>query len=143
MTKYLELEKLRYGERLTYSIGVAENVDRTVMLPTMLLHTYVENAIKHGISPKPEGGHVDVIITRNGDETVVTVEDNGIGRKKAQKLSKGATKMGLRILNEQIQLYNKSNKQRIREHVRNVKNAEGKTAGTIFQLTIPKGFIYE
>ena len=143
VTKYLELEKLRYGERLTYSIGVAENVDRTVMLPTMLLHTYVENAIKHGISPKPEGGHVDVIITRNGDETVVTVEDNGIGRKKAQKLSKGATKMGLRILNEQIQLYNKSNKQRIREHVRNVKNAEGKTAGTIFQLTIPKGFIYE
>jgi sensor histidine kinase YesM len=143
VTKYLELEKLRYGERLTYSIGVAEDVDRTVMLPTMLLHTYVENAIKHGISPKPEGGHVDVIITRHDDQTVVTVEDNGIGRKKAQKLSKGATKMGLRILNEQIQLYNKSNKGRIREHVRNVKNADGKTVGTIFQLTIPKGFIYE
>ena len=143
VTKYLELEKLRYGERLTYSIGVAENVDRKVMLPNMLLHTYVENAIKHGISPKPEGGHVSVIITRHDDETVVTVEDNGIGRKKAQKLSKGATKMGLRILNEQIQLYNKTNKARIREHVRNVKDADGKTAGTIFQMSIPKGFIYE
>lgn len=143
VTKYLELQKLRYGERLNYSIGVADNVDRKAMLPTMLLHTYVENAIKHGISPKPEGGHVSVIITNHGDDTVVTVEDDGIGRRKAKQLNKHATRMGLRILNEQIQLFNKTNKAKIHVHVSNIKNEEGKTAGTRFSMTIPKGYVYE
>ena len=143
VTKYLELQKLRYGDRLTYSISVADDVDRKAMLPTMLLHTYVENAIKHGISPKPEGGHVCVIIVNHDGETVVVVEDNGIGRRKARQLNKNATRMGLRILNEQIQLYNKTNKSRIREHVCNIKDADGKTAGTRFEMTIPKGFVYE
>ncbi len=143
VTKYLELQKLRYDERLTYSVMVADNVDRKALLPTMLLHTYVENAIKHGISPKPEGGHIDVIITNYEDTTVVTVEDNGIGRRKAAQLNKGTTKMGLRILNEQIQLYNKSNKHHIRHHARNLKDAEGKTCGTHFDMTVPKDYVYE
>ena len=143
VTKYLELQKLRYGDRLTYSVSVADNVDRRVLLPTMLLHTYVENAIKHGLSPKPEGGHVDVIITRYNDETVVTVEDNGIGRRKAAQLSQNSTKMGLRILSEQIQLWNKSNRHRIRQHVRNLKDGDGKTAGTHFDLTVPNDYVYE
>ena len=143
VTKYLELQKLRYDERLTYSVMVADNVDRKALLPTMLLHTYVENAIKHGISPKPEGGHVDVVITSYEDCTVVTVEDNGIGRRKAAQLNRNTTKMGLRILSEQIQLYNKSNKHRIRQHVRNLKDADGKIAGTHFDMTVPKDYVYE
>lgn len=143
VTKYLELQKLRYGDRLTYSVSVADNVDRQTLLPTMLLHTYAENAIKHGLSPKPEGGHVDVIITRYNDDTVVTVEDNGIGRRKAAQLSQNSTKMGLRILSEQIQLWNKGNRHRIRQHVRNLKDADGKIAGTHFDLTIPKDYVYE
>ena len=143
VTKYLELQKLRYGERLTYSIAVADNVDRKALLPTMLLHTYVENAIKHGISPKPDGGHVDVVITRYQDDTVVTVEDNGVGRRKAAQLSQNTTKMGLRILSEQIQLWNKSNSHRIRQHVRNIKDANGKTAGTHFDLTVPKDYVFD
>ena len=143
VTKYLELQKLRYGDRLTYNVSVADNVDRQTLLPTMLLHTYVENAIKHGLSPKPEGGHVDVIITRFKDDTVVTVEDNGIGRRKAAQLSQNSTKMGLRILSEQIQLWNKSNEHRIRQHVRNIKDAEGHIAGTHFDLTVPNDYVFE
>lgn len=142
INNYLALQKLRYGDRLQYHVIVADNVDRQALLPTMLLHTYCENAIKHGLSPKPEGGTVNVIITSNPDETVVTVEDDGIGRRAAAKLSKNSTKQGLRILNEQIQLMNKANVHRIREHVTNIKNDQGKIAGTRFMLTIPKDFIF-
>ena len=142
INNYLALQKLRYGDRLQYHVIVADNVDRQALLPTMLLHTYCENAIKHGLSPKPEGGTVNVIITSNPDETVVTVEDDGIGRRAAAKLSKNSTKQGLRILNEQIQLMNKTNVHRIREHVTNIKNDQGKIAGTRFMLTIPKDFIF-
>lgn len=140
---YLELEKLRYGERLNYSITLADNVDQQALLPNMLLHTYCQNAIKHGISPKPEGGHVNIIITSLRNETVVAVEDDGIGRRAAKKLSQHSTKQGLRILHEQIQLYNKSNERHIRERVNDLYDADKKVAGTRFEMTIPKGFRYE
>ena len=138
--KYLELEKLRYGERLQYDISIAHDVNRQALLPTMLLHTYCQNAIKHGISHKPDGGKVYVIITRHKDNTIVTVEDTGIGRKAAKRLSKDTTKQGLRILHEQIQLYNKSNSSHIKERVSDLKDEEGHVAGTKYQLTIPEGF---
>ena len=138
--KYLELEKLRYGERLQYDISVADDVNRQVLLPTMLLHTFCQNAIKHGISHKPQGGKISVIITRNQEDTVVTVEDTGIGRKAAKQLSMDSTKQGLRILHEQIELYNKSNCRHIKEHVSDLKDETGHVAGTKYQLTIPEGF---
>ena len=138
--KYLELEKLRYGERLQYDISIAHDVNRQALLPTMLLHTYCQNAIKHGISHKPDGGKVYVIITRHKDNTIVTVEDTGIGRKAAKRLSKDTTKQGLRILHEQIQLYNKSNSSHIKGRVSDLKDEEGHVAGTKYQLTIPEGF---
>ena len=140
---YLELEKLRYGDRLDYSITVADNVDQQALLPNMLLHTYCQNAIKHGIGPKPDGGHVNVIITSLHGDTVVTVEDDGIGRRAAKKLGQHSTKQGLRILHEQIQLYNKSNDRRIRERVSDLHDAEKKVAGTRFEMTIPKEYRYE
>ena len=115
--KYLELEKLRYGERLQYRIDIGSGVNRQALLPTMLLHTYCQNAIKHGISHKAEGGEVRVSISdRNGD-TIVSVEDSGIGITAAEELSHDSTKQGLRILHEQIQLYNKTNRRAITEDV--------------------------
>lgn len=140
---YLELEKLRYADRLEYSIIVADNVDRQALLPNMLLHTYCQNAVKHGISSKPEGGHVRIVITNQGGDTVVTVEDDGIGRHAARKLNQHSTKQGLRILHEQIALYNKSNRQHIHEHVTTLYDNEKKVAGTRFKLTVPKGFVYD
>ena len=140
--KYLELEKLRYGERLQYRIDIGSGVNRQTLLPTMLLHTYCQNAIKHGISHKAEGGEVRVSISdRNGD-TIVSVEDSGIGITAAEELSRDSTKQGLRILDEQIQLYNKTNSRAITEDVTELKDDDGKCIGTRFQLIIPSGFSY-
>ena len=83
------------------------------------------------------------IITSLRNETVVAVEDDGIGRRAAKKLSQHSTKQGLRILHEQIQLYNKSNERHIRERVNDLYDADKKVAGTRFEMTIPKGFRYE
>ena len=143
VSKYLELQKLRYGDRLTYDISVADDVDRKALLPTMMLHTYVENAVKHGISPKPEGGHVSVRIVCCQGDTVVTVEDNGVGLQDASQQNPPSTKLGLRILNEQIELYNKTNARPIAQQVVSLQGADGQAAGTRFEVAVPKGFVYE
>ncbi|QQS47896.1 MAG: histidine kinase [Acidobacteriota bacterium] len=61
--RYLELERLRFGERLEYSFDIgADQLD--VYVPSLVLQTLVENAVKHGISKSVEGGTIDVTIDR-------------------------------------------------------------------------------
>ncbi len=75
---YLEILRLRMGERLTYSI-IADDATRALPLSPMLLQPLVENSIKHGLEPKIEGGHVSVIATSNGGTLRIVIEDTGLG----------------------------------------------------------------
>jgi hypothetical protein len=59
---YLELEQLRFGVRLNFSIKQPEN-SHEIFLPSLALQTLVENAVKHGIAPSIGGGHIYVEIT--------------------------------------------------------------------------------
>ena len=144
---YLELEQLRFGERLRYNIQVADGTDRRAELPTMLLHTYCQNAIKHGIGNKDEGGQIDVIISQNseGSETYTTVQvkDNGIGREEAARLNTNSTKMGLKILMEQISLYNQTNPYHISQKVVDLFDEHGKPAGTCYEMRVPVDYRFE
>lgn len=141
---YLQLEQLRYGERLTYHISVTDNVDRQTLLPTMLLYTYCQNAVKHGISAKPDGGHVEVVVCeqlRDGVSGVlVSVTDDGIGRMAAESNSRESTKQGLRILLEQTELYNQANRHKIIQQVTDLTDSNGRPAGTRFEMWVPSDY---
>lgn len=75
---YLDLEHLRFGKRLSYAIECDDSVSQ-VFLPALLIQPLVENAIKHGISPKVEGGHVSVCVRKSANTCVIEINDNGIG----------------------------------------------------------------
>ncbi|MEP7337075.1 MAG: histidine kinase [Acidobacteriota bacterium] len=62
---YLELEQLRFGDRLKFEIRAPENAGE-IFLPSLMLQTLVENAIKHGVAPAVEGGQVVIEIGRGG-----------------------------------------------------------------------------
>lgn len=78
--KYLALEQARFGKRLQYRIEADETL-LDALIPPMLLQPLVENAVKHGISPKASGGKVSVSIApeQGGKRLVVEICDNGIG----------------------------------------------------------------
>lgn len=61
--KYLELEQLRFGERLRFSLPEVPGAE-SVFLPSLMLQTLVENAVKHGISPAIEGGDIHLAVER-------------------------------------------------------------------------------
>jgi LytS/YehU family sensor histidine kinase len=75
---YLEILKVRMGERLEVQVDVAEAL-RNTPLPAMMLQTLVENAIKHGLEPRTGGGTVWIRARKDGDAVMVTVADNGEG----------------------------------------------------------------
>ena len=140
---YLGLEQLRLGERLKYSFVVDDGVDRKTLLPTMLLYTYCQNAVKHGIGNKPEGGHIDIRIHQNDKDVVVEVIDDGVGRTAAARLNRSSTKQGLLLLNEQIDLYNQTNSRPIRHKVTDLYDADGNPSGTNFEMSVPLYYQFE
>lgn len=75
---YLEILKVRMGDRLSYEINIPDAL-QSLAFPPMMVPTLVENAIKHGLEPKPEGGKVSVNATVIGSKLRVSVVDNGNG----------------------------------------------------------------
>jgi len=75
---YLEVLRIRMGDRLQFAIDVAPSL-RGEPFPPMMLLTLVENAIKHGLTPSPHGGAIGVRAERSGDGFVVRVADTGVG----------------------------------------------------------------
>ena len=75
---YLELLKIRMGDRLQFELNLPDDLGSAPLAP-MLLQPIVENAIKHGLEPKVEGGTVRVSARRDGRQMVLSVADNGLG----------------------------------------------------------------
>jgi len=75
---YLEILRLRMGERLWYEVA-ADDATRALPLSPMLLQPLVENAIKHGLEPKIEGGRITVSAAVQDGRLNIVVEDTGLG----------------------------------------------------------------
>ncbi len=75
---YLSIVSIRLGARLKWKIDAPESVAR-LKFPGLLLQPLVENAIKHGIEPKREGGEINIVVVRNEDNLIVQVIDSGKG----------------------------------------------------------------
>lgn len=73
-TAYLEIEKVRFGDRLRYEVEVPAGLSR-FQVPPLVLQPLVENAVKHGIATLLEGGTVRIVAGRRGEELVVMVEN--------------------------------------------------------------------
>ncbi|MFK2905160.1 histidine kinase [Dyella ginsengisoli] len=96
---YLEIIRIRMGARLAMEVDVPDAL-RAIALPPMMLQTLVENAIKHGLEPKPGGGTVWIFARRDEDRVMVTVADNGQGF----GVATGGTGIGLKNVRERLRL---------------------------------------
>jgi two-component sensor histidine kinase len=133
---YLKLEKLRFEDILDYEIFVDNKVDTQQLIPIMALQTFCENALKHGLYPKPEGGKITVNVYKKANETVLSVEDNGVGRKAAQTIKTEGTKEGLKIVQQQLDIFNKEKRQTATLQIIDLYDETGAGAGTLIELRI-------
>ena len=104
---YLELEKLRFSNKLNYTIIGTEEIPLNHKIPAMLLQPFIENAIWHGLMPKKTEGSVNIVYTADEEYLYVSIQDNGIGRVKAATYpkQKQGTGSGLTLCEERLRLY--------------------------------------
>jgi hypothetical protein len=96
---YLEILKIRMGERLKVEIDLPETL-RQVPLPPLMLQTLVENAIKHGLEPKPGGGTLWIRAQQAGDLAKISVADDGVGFQEGTS----GTGLGLKNVRDRLKL---------------------------------------
>ena len=109
---YLELEQMRFEQSFTYEMIIDEDLERDeILLPSMLLQPYVENALWHGLMHKNGERKMKITFKRINEEIFrCTIDDNGIGRKKSYELKEQQSKAkrheskGLKISKDRLSL---------------------------------------
>lgn len=100
---YLELEKLRFGERLQVQNEIEPRALRC-LLPAFTLQPLVENAVKHGIAPRARRGNLRIRAKIAHNKLCIEVSDDGAGAK-PEDLTCAAGGLGLRLVREQLELH--------------------------------------
>jgi signal transduction histidine kinase len=122
---YLEILKVRMEERLATRIEVPDGL-LSAEFPPMMIQSLVENAIKHGLEPKPEGGELHLKAEIVHGKLAVTVADTGLGFGKAATAGTG---VGLANIRERLQLLYGAQA--------SVKVAENRPSGTVVTIAVP------
>jgi LytS/YehU family sensor histidine kinase len=76
LRRYLELQKVRFGERLQVSVDIPPELSQA-QVPTLLLQPLVENAIKHGVAKRVAGGVIRIAGVRSNGNLCLSVYNDG------------------------------------------------------------------
>jgi LytS/YehU family sensor histidine kinase len=134
---YIDLEKFRCDNSFDYVIDIGKEIDLQTKIPRMLIHTFVENAIKYAIRSKSEGGLLKIYLSAKDHFYQILIEDNGPGLESSLASDKGTGK-GLLILNELIDLYYKLEKVKITYNLQNITGPGNTISGTRAMIEIPQ-----
>lgn len=138
LTKYLETQKLRFGDRFEYEVSTEELLlEEGLIIPPMITQPFIENAIEHGQLHTIEGGFIRVRFSKVDEMLNIIIEDNGIGRKGAaqNKKSREHKSMAMKITQDRID--NLSYKYRIQGSLEVTDYNTEEETGTHVEIFLP------
>ena len=138
---YLDLEAIRFENPFSYEIH-GEDIDQAmVMIPSLLIQPFVENAIWHGLHPRTaKGGFIRIDLNLENNILHCAITDNGVGRSVSQynKLNGGGSgkSMGIDLTRRRLQLANTLQQENVDVSILDLKDEAGNNAGTSVQIHI-------
>ncbi len=144
---YLQLEQMRFNNKLDYTIHIAETVEPDDwMIPTLILQPFVENALLHGIISLSHQGILNITIHTSKDKIgnellIIAIADNGIGiaNSTIQNKGKNHTSRGMQLIKERLEILSKVSKNNIALNITNQFEDIKDYPGTIVTLSYPIG----
>lgn len=106
LTHYLDLQKMRYPEKFTYTFEINNNLDvNELLVPGMILQPFIENSIEHGFKNIDYKGRIDLKFRKDGEALVITIKDNGSGLGKSKE-HKSYPSRATQIITDRLYLLN-------------------------------------
>lgn len=139
---YLDINKFRFRDKFDYEIIIQPGVDMNMPVPKTSIHSFSENAIKHGLFLKESVGEIKISIFSDHGDLRIAIEDNGIGREMAARISTASTGKGLEIIKGYFDYFNRYNQRKVSWLIIDLYNEQGEARGTRVEVKIPSGFSY-
>lgn len=138
ITNYIEFERMRFGEHFSWKLNVSKQLETDgVRIWPMLLQPFVENAIWHGLMPKESEAHLTIDVNKRGNQLIIVIEDNGIGRKEAEtRKAKVHQSFGLSIIADRLKMLGEQLEQSAEYRIDDLHH-NGKAVGTRVTLILP------
>jgi LytS/YehU family sensor histidine kinase len=146
----MELEQLRFDNKFDFRINVEDSIDEEyTYVPPMLVQPFIENAILHGLAGKEKDGIIKVDFRIKGKIMLCSVEDNGIGRKKAGEIKKANRQnlpagrqgkhrsLGMQVTKERLDILAEKYNEDISFEIIDLYDNAGNSLGTRAVLRIP------
>jgi len=139
---YLELENMRFRNKFDYQITLSKDIDvENMKISPMLMQPYVENAIKHGLMPKETKGKINISLNLENNTLHCTIQDNGVGRKKAGQLNKTQDRYhkseGMALTKERLDILNTLKGMDMQVAITDLFDDNKEPAGTEVKIAIP------
>ena len=139
---YLDLEQLRFSDKLKYEINVGQGIDiEMICIPSMLVQPFAENAILHGILHKRTEGSVTISFVLHTDWLEIIIEDNGVGRGKAREFKEqnnaAHQSIGMGITMKRLLALKKNDNTPAGINIIDLKNQNGEATGTKVIVSVP------
>lgn len=136
---YLNLQKVRFGDRLKFSFNIDEECKK-IKIPSMILQPFIENSIVHGLEEKEQGGNISVVAYECDNKLKIIISDNGVGIpedkiKDVKEFKISETEnggIGINNVKQRIKYYYGDN------YVIDIKSSIG--IGTEIKMCLPKHF---
>jgi two-component system LytT family sensor kinase len=103
LERYLDIQQMRFADRLRVVLDVPPEVS-DALVPTLLLQPLAENAIRHGIEPRPAGGTLRLSADRSGNELCIELHDDGVGIQADGRNGHGTAGHGVGLANTRQRL---------------------------------------
>lgn len=142
---YIELEQLRFDHAFDYQLSIAPTVDPyAIEIPSMLIQPYVENAIWHGLMnlKNERSGQLKLVISTENNLLKIVIEDNGVGRAKANEFKTNAIHhpVGMQLTEERLNIINNVRKtNEVKVVIHDLVNEAQQAMGTKVELYLPLG----
>lgn len=146
LTLYSKLERLRLRFKFEYKISVQGLEPAKILIPPMILQPFVENSIWHGLSKKPgNDGFLEIRFSIERNCLLVTISDNGIGRKKSAEYNSDNngkhTSLATAITRERMDILKQSYPDQVSFQIEDIINDQGNGSGTIVRIMLPLEYV--
>ncbi len=136
---YIELEKMRFSDKFNVILDIDDEIDKEgILVPSLFLQPFVENAIIHGLSNKPSQGLLSIIMRQEENFLNCTIEDDGIGRIASYEFNKkrrgNHKSVGVSVTEERLNIINKTNN--VSVQIKDLYDAQNHPCGTSVKIKL-------